>query len=98
MKEFYCIQADEVGQGMELRSAMIKARANQCAPGLPPDLIQRIIKEEPDTSRQDIGWISEMKWQAILRKCEGAPHMMRPGTDRGYYVYVEDEGGVYVKR
>ena len=22
---------------------------------------------------------------------------MRPGTNKGYYVYVEDEGGVYIK-
>ena len=22
---------------------------------------------------------------------------MRPGTDKGYYIYIEDEGGVYVE-
>ena len=40
MKEFYRIQAEESGQGMELRLAMIKSRAKWCAPGLPPDLMQ----------------------------------------------------------
>ena len=61
MKEFYCIQADESGQGIELRLAMIKSRAKQCTPGLPPDLIQWIVKEEPDASKQNIGWISEVQ-------------------------------------
>ena len=76
---------------------MIKSRAKWHIPGLPPDLIQQIVKEEPDVSKQDIGWISEVQRQAILRKCEGAPCTMRPGTDKGYYLYIEDEGGVYVE-
>ena len=97
MKEFYHIQVGKSGQGMELWSAVIKLRAKQCAPGLPPDLIQQIVKEEPDASKQDIGWISEVQQQAILRKRERAPCTMRPSTKKGYYVYIEDEGGVYVE-
>ena len=60
MKEFYHIQADKSGQGMELWSAVIKSRAKWHAPGLPPDLIEWIVKEEPDASKQDVGWISEV--------------------------------------
>ena len=30
----------------------------------------------------------------ILRKCERVPQTTRLGTEKGYYVYVEDEGGV----
>ena len=97
MKEFYHIQTDESGQGMELWSAMIKSRAKWCTPGLPPDLIQWIVKEEPNASKQDIGQISEVQQQAILQKHEEAPCTMRPGTDKGYYIYIEDEGGVYVE-
>ena len=55
MSDFYCTQADVTGHGMKLRSTMIKVTVKQRAPGLPPDLIQRIVKEEPDPSRQDIG-------------------------------------------
>ena len=55
MSDFYHTQADVTGQGMELRSTMIKVRAKQWAPGLPTDLIQRIVKEEPDLSKWDIG-------------------------------------------
>ena len=66
MKEFYHIQADESEQGMKLRSAVIKSRAKWHAPGLPPDLIRWIVKVEPDASKQDIGWISEVQRQAIL--------------------------------
>ena len=39
-ENFYRIQADESGQGMELWLAIIKSRAKWHAPGLPPDLIQ----------------------------------------------------------
>ena len=35
--------------------------------------------------------------QAILRKREKTPHTTRPGTEKGYYVYIEDEGGVYLE-
>ena len=55
MSNFYHMQANVTGQGMELRSTMIKERVKQWAPGLPKDLLQRIVKEEPDPSRQDIG-------------------------------------------
>ena len=83
MSDFYRTQADVTGQGMELRSTMIKVRAKQHAPGLPPDLIQRIVKEEQDPSKQDIGRISEVKWQVILHKHERIPHSTKPGTDKG---------------
>ena len=40
MREYYQLQARETEQGMELRSAEIKEKARQHAPGLPVDLIQ----------------------------------------------------------
>ena len=40
MKEYYQLQAREMEQGMELRSAEIKEKARQCTSGLPMDLIQ----------------------------------------------------------
>ena len=54
MKEYYQLQARETEQGMELRSAEIKEKARWHTPGLPIDLIQQIIKEEPDVTKQDI--------------------------------------------
>ena len=33
----------------------------------------------------------------ILWKCEKTPHATRPGAEKGYYVYLEDEGGVYLE-
>ena len=32
-----------------------------------------------------------------LQKRERAPLTTRPGTEKGYYVYVEDEGGMYLE-
>ena len=40
MKEYYQLQAREMEQGMELRSAEIKEKARRRAPGLSMDLIQ----------------------------------------------------------
>ena len=82
---------------MEPQLTIIQSRAKWCTPGLPSDLIQWIVKAEPDASKQDIGQISEVQQQAILQKHEGAPQTMRPGTDKGYYIYIEDEGGVHVE-
>ena len=97
MKKYYQLQASETEQGMELRSAEIKEKARWCTPGLPMDLIQQMVKEEPDVTKQDIGQITEVQRQAILWKCKKAPRTTRPGTEKGYYVYIEDEGGMYLE-
>ena len=52
------------------------------------------MKEEPDITKWDIGWITKVQLQVILWKQEKMPHTTRPGTEKGYYVYVEDEGSV----
>ena len=97
MKEFYQLQASETEQGMELRSAEIKEKARWRTPGLPMDLIQGMVKEEPDVTKQDIGRITEVQRQGILQKCEKAPWTTRLGTEKGYYVYIEGEGSVYLE-
>ena len=33
----------------------------------------------------------------ILQKREKTPHTTRLGTEKGYYVYIEDEGSVYLE-
>ena len=55
------------------------------------------MKEEPDVTKQDIGWITEVQRQAILWKCKKTPCTTRPGTEKGYYVYIEDEGNIYLE-
>ena len=55
------------------------------------------MKEEPDVTKQDIGKITEVQEQAILWKCEKTPHTTRPGTEKGYYVYIEDKGSIYLE-
>ena len=61
MKEYYQLQARETEQEMELRSAEINEKARQHTPGLPMDLIQWMVKEEPDVTKQDIGQITEVQ-------------------------------------
>ena len=33
----------------------------------------------------------------ILWKCKKTPCTTRPGTEKGYYVYIEDEGSIYLE-
>ena len=56
-----------------------------------------MIKEEPDPTKRDIERISKVKRQAILHQQERIPRSTRPGTEKGYYMYMEDEGGVYIE-
>ena len=70
MTEFNQVQASVTKRGMKIRLKMIQERTKQKAPGLPPDILQRIIKEEPDVTKRDIGQISEVKKQTILHKQE----------------------------
>ena len=55
------------------------------------------MKEELDVAKQDIEWITEVQWQAILQKREKTPCTTRPGTEKGYYVCIEDENGIYLE-
>ena len=55
------------------------------------------MKEEPDVTKQDIGQITEVQRQAILQKHEKTPRTTRPGTEKGNYIYIEDEGSVYLE-
>ena len=66
MKEYYQFQAREMEQEMELRSAEIKEKARWHAPGLPMDLIQQVMKEEPDVTKQDIRQITEVQQTSDL--------------------------------
>ena len=72
-------------------------KARQRAPGLPVDLLQWIVREESNVEKQDIGRITETQHQAILRKWENVLRTTQPGTEKSYYVYVEDEGGIYLE-
>ena len=62
---------------MELRSTVIKEKARQHAPGLAMDLIKRMVKEESDVTKQDIGRITEIQRQAILQNVKG--HLEQQG-------------------
>ena len=94
MSEFYQIQVATTDQGMLLRSAIIQGKGRQQAPGLPTDLLQRIVKVELDEEKRDIG---EVEQQAILQKKERIPWTTKPGTEKGYYVYIKDDDDIYLE-
>ena len=97
MTEFYQVQAASTGQGMVPRLALIQGKARQQAPGLPADLLHWIVKVELDEEKRDIGRITEVEQQAILQKKERIPRATKPGTEKVYYVYIEDDDDIHLE-
>ena len=52
---------------------------------------------ELDEENRYIGRITEVEQQVILRKKEGIPQMTKLGTEKGYYVYIEDDDDIYLE-
>ena len=78
-------------------SKMIKERTKAQAPGLPIDLIKRSVQVEP-TERQELHQMTEKQriWTQI--KQDEIPRTDRPGTGKGYYLFMEDDAGCMVKQ
>ena len=73
-------------------SKIIEERTKARAPGLPVDLIRRHVREEP-AGRQELHRMTERQTTQFRVKQDEIPRMERPGTDRGYYLFVEDDVG-----
>ena len=78
-------------------SKIIEERTKARAPGLPVDLIRRHVREEP-AGRQELHQMTERQKIQFRVKQDEIPHMERPGTDRGYYLFVEDDAGCLIEQ
>ena len=78
-------------------SKIIEERTKVRAPGLPVDLIKRHVQEEP-AGKQELHWMTERQKTQFLVKQDEIPRMERPGTDRGYYLFVEDDAGCLIEQ
>ena len=76
---------------------IIEERTKVRVPGLPVDLIRRHIREEP-AGRQELHWMTERQKTQFQVKQDEIPHMERPGTNRGYYLFVEDDVGCLIEQ
>ena len=78
-------------------TGIIEERTKARAPGLPVDLIRRHVWEEP-AGRQELHWMTERQKTQLRVKQDEIPRMGRPGTDRGYYLFVEDDVGCLIEQ
>ena len=76
---------------------LIQGKAQQQAPGLLADLLQWIRKVEPDEEKRDIRRITDVEQQVILQKKERIPQRTKTGTEKGYYVFIEDDDDIYLE-
>ena len=76
---------------------IIEERTKARAPGLPVDLIRRHVQEEP-AGRRELHQMMERQKTQFRVKQDEIPHMEKPGTDRGYYLFVEDDVGCLIEQ
>ena len=89
-------QAD-IERKMTRVSEIIEERTKARVPGLPVDLIKRHVREEP-AGNQELHQMTERQKTQCLVKQDEIPRMERPGTDRGYYLYIEDDAGCLIEQ
>ena len=78
-------------------SKMIEERTKAWAPGLPIYLIKRSVQVEP-AERQELHRMMEKQRTRTQIKQDEIPQTDRPGTDRGYYLFIEDDAGCMIKQ
>ena len=62
-------------------------------PGLPADLVKRSVQIEP-LERQELHQMTKEQRVRALIKQDDIPRADKPGTSKGYYLFVEDEQDV----
>ena len=78
-------------------SKVIEERTKAQTPGLPIDLIKRSVQVEP-TEKQELHQMTEKQRVRTQIKQDEIPRADRPGTGKGYYLFMEDNAGCMVKQ
>ena len=76
---------------------MIEERTKAWAPGLLIDPIKRSVQVEP-AERQELHQMTEKQRIWSQMKQDEIPRTDRPGTDKGYYLFMEDNTGCMIEQ
>ena len=90
-------QQVEIEKRMTGMSKVIEERTKAWTPGLPIDLIKRSLQVEP-TEKQELHQMTEKQRVQTQIKQDEIPRTDRPGTGKGYYLFVEDDAGCMVEQ
>ena len=87
----------ELDEKMTGMLKVIAERTKAQTPGLPADLVKRGIQIEP-LERQELHKMTE-EWRVrALIKQDDIPRADKPGTSKGYYLFVEDDAGCMIEQ
>ena len=87
----------ELERKMTGMSKVIVERTKAWSPGLLADLVKRNIQIEP-SEKQELHQITrEWRAQALIKQ-DDIPRADRPGTSKGYYLFVEDDARCMVEQ
>ena len=76
---------------------VITERTKAQTPGLPADFVKRNIQIEP-LERQELHQMTE-EWRVrALIKQDDIPRADKPGTSKGYYLFVKDDAGCMIEQ
>ena len=78
-------------------SKIIKERTKARTPGLLVDLIKRSVQVEP-AGRQEVHQMTEKHKTQTQIKQDEIPRTNKPGTSRGYYLFMEDDAGCMIEQ
>ena len=89
-------QAD-VEEKMTKVSKIIEERTKVRAPSLPLDLIRRHVQEEPK-GRQELHQMTKRQKTRLQIKQDEIPCTEKSGTNKGYYLFIEDDVGCLIEQ
>ena len=78
-------------------SRIIKERTKACAPRLLLDLIKQHVREEP-TEGQELHQMTKEQKTRLWIKQDEIPRTEKSGTNKGYYLFIEDDTGCLLKQ
>ena len=90
-------QQAELDQKMTGMLKVIKERTKAQTPRLPTDLIKRSVQIKL-LKRHELHKITEEQRVRALIKQDDIPRADKPGTSKGYYLFIEDDASCMIEQ
>ena len=78
-------------------SHIVKERVKARTPGIPVDLVQRSVKTEVP-AKQELHSLTGAQQTRLMVKQDEIPRIEKPGTNRGYYLFMEDDSRCMIEQ
>ena len=78
-------------------SHIIKERVKARTPGIPVDLVQRSVETEVP-AKQELHRLTGAQQTRLMVKQDEIPRIEKPETNRGHYLFVENDSGCMIEQ